>query len=83
VKYLPLFHHFKAIYQFPKQNFFGQNSSECSFKFLFQVYTVSNDTPILLSLWSRQPETFVYNITPYHLKTRDNGTTESIDNKKM
>jgi hypothetical protein len=27
VKYLPLFHHFKAIYQFPKQNVFGQNSS--------------------------------------------------------
>ena len=27
VKYLPLFHHFKAIYQFPKHNFFGQNRS--------------------------------------------------------
>ena len=23
VKYLPLFHHFKAIYQFPKHLFFG------------------------------------------------------------
>jgi hypothetical protein len=27
VKYLPLFHHFKAIYQFPKHNFFGQKRS--------------------------------------------------------
>ena len=27
VKYLPLFHHFKAIYQFPKHKFFGQNRS--------------------------------------------------------
>jgi hypothetical protein len=27
VKYLPLFHHFEAIYQFPKHNFFGQNCS--------------------------------------------------------
>jgi hypothetical protein len=27
VKYLPLFHHFKAIYQFPKHNLFGQNRS--------------------------------------------------------
>jgi hypothetical protein len=27
VKYLPLFHHFKAIYQFPKHNFFRQNRS--------------------------------------------------------
>jgi hypothetical protein len=25
VIYLPLFHHFKAINQFPKHNFFGQN----------------------------------------------------------
>ena len=27
VKYLPLFHHFKAIYQFPKHNCFGQSRS--------------------------------------------------------
>jgi hypothetical protein len=26
-EYLPLFHHFKAIYQFPKHNIFGQNRS--------------------------------------------------------
>jgi len=27
VKYLPLFHHLKAVYQFPKHSFIGQNRS--------------------------------------------------------
>ena len=38
VKYLPLFHHFKAIYQFSKHIFGGQNRSWCPFKFDTYIY---------------------------------------------
>ena len=39
VKYLPLFHHFKAIYQFPKHIiFFGQNRSIVANAYLSLVW---------------------------------------------
>ena len=56
MKYLPLFHHFKAIYQFPKHNFFGQNRSECPFKYAYFKTTNQFD---LLPLKYKGPTIYI------------------------
>jgi hypothetical protein len=55
VKYLPLFHHFKAIYQFPKHIIFlakiVANASLSNSWFVLLLWQAATITAILMNVW--------------------------------
>jgi hypothetical protein len=63
VKYLPLFHHFKAIYQFPKHNFLVQIVANASLKH-YLLYNFQDKN-------TRKTFKYILDVTLFHRKRQD------------